>query len=88
MPDVYERDLFAQNIAALPPDDIGKRNISELVEFITLFRTNILSADIEALFPDLYNEHFDRTEAISMYRRFSGEAKTVLDRYPHLVEVL
>jgi len=78
----YERDLLVQDIAALPADDTGKRNISELAEFAAWFGGAQPAAAVEEMFPDLYNEHFNKEEAIAMYGRFAVEARGVLARYP------
>src|SRR5205823_3957614 len=60
----YDRDLLLEDIASLSPDDTGKRNFSELAEFITWFGGEYTNAAIEETFPDLFNEHFDKEQAI------------------------
>jgi len=77
----YARDLLAEDISALPPDDTGKRNFSELVEFMTWFGGTYPDAAIEETFPELISERFDKIRAVSMYRRFAREARGVLSRY-------
>jgi 7-cyano-7-deazaguanine synthase in queuosine biosynthesis len=76
----YERDLLVEDVSSLGPNDEGKRNLSELSEFIHAFRAK---RDRELLFEyiDLVNEQIDPTAAIGMYRRFAHEAHTVLSRY-------
>jgi hypothetical protein len=73
----YERDLLNEEIASLPPEDIGRRNLVELCEFITRFGPDQADAQIEAAFPDLFNQFIDQPSAISMYRRAAQEASQV-----------
>jgi 7-cyano-7-deazaguanine synthase in queuosine biosynthesis len=83
----YEDDLFRKNIAKLPEEDIGKRNLVELLEFIRYFdRCN--DAELEMNFPDLLNPLVDRVQAIAMYRRFAKEANKVLSIYPSVKALL
>jgi 7-cyano-7-deazaguanine synthase in queuosine biosynthesis len=84
----YEKDPFNEGVASLPEDDVGKRNLTELAEFIALFAPSYSDAAIEDNFPGLINEHIDKQQAIAMYRRFSIEARTVLGRYPRLRPLL
>ena len=78
----YERNLFKENILALPSDDEGKRNLAELCEFITMFREEHTLAEYEVIYPDLLNSSFDMGRAIAMYRRFAEEALSVVWKYP------
>jgi len=80
----YARDLLAEDVAALSPDDEGKRNLVELAEFVGLFRGNRSRAEMELLFPELVTTKFDAGQTIDMYRRFAREAIAVLRRYPSL----
>lgn len=84
----YRRDLLAERIALLDPDDDGKRNLVELGEFVTLFEKAASQAEVEDAFPDIVNPHFDAVKAAEMYRRFAGEARGVFDRYPNVRDVL
>jgi hypothetical protein len=86
-PTRYGRDLWAADFARLGPEDIGRRNLSDLVEFV---RTIELStdADIMELWPELYSEHIDAPRTIAMYRRFAGEARTVLGSRPAVAALL
>jgi 7-cyano-7-deazaguanine synthase in queuosine biosynthesis len=84
----YKKDPFGQGIASLPEDDVGKRNLTELAEFVALFGPNYSDAAIEDNFPGLINDHIDKAQTIAMYRRFSIEARTVLGRYPLLRPLL
>jgi 7-cyano-7-deazaguanine synthase in queuosine biosynthesis len=84
----YEKDPFNQGVASLPEDDVAKRNLTELAEFIALFAPSYSDAAVEDNFPGLINDHVDKQQAIAMYRRFSIEARTVLGRYPLLRPLL
>jgi len=79
----YERDLFAEDLASLPPTDEGKRNLAELAEFALAFSTQS-NGELMFSYVDLINEHIDGDAAIEMYRRFSLEAINIFGRYPHL----
>jgi 7-cyano-7-deazaguanine synthase in queuosine biosynthesis len=83
----YARDLWAEPVVALPPEDDGRRNIVDLAEFATRFAR----ADNEELmseYPELYSHAFDGNAAIAMYKRFAIEAVGVLRRYPNLAPLL
>ncbi len=77
----YARDVWANDIAGLPPDDDGRRNFADLAEFIVRFET-ATNEELMSEFPDLLSENFDAHEVIEMYSRFAREARTVLARYP------
>jgi hypothetical protein len=83
----YERDLLAEDIASLAPDDEGKRNAVELAEFVYTF-TSRSEAELLSDYPDLISENINFDDAIAMYRRFAGEAQRVLNRYPGIAGVL
>lgn len=55
----YRRDLFIEDIGELPADDVGKRNLLELGEFIKNFEGDNTQANYELLFPELVNNHFE-----------------------------
>jgi 7-cyano-7-deazaguanine synthase in queuosine biosynthesis len=76
----YARDLLGLDINALATNDEGRRNVTELAEFAYTFDSR-RDAEIEFDYPDLFNVHIDRDQAIAMYRRFAGEARQVLDKY-------
>jgi 7-cyano-7-deazaguanine synthase in queuosine biosynthesis len=84
----YKRNLMTENVAALHPDDEGKRNLVELAEFITLFEHNHPQAFLEDVYPDLINRYIDATKAVEMYRRFATEARAVFNCYPQLRDFL
>lgn len=86
----YKRDLFNESVGLLPPDDTGKRNMDDLLEFISHFRnyTPRKKDDLLEIFFELYNDHFDQDKVIQMYVRFSKEAFGVLSKYPTLTKLL
>jgi len=84
----YVRDLFVEDIGALSVDDVGKRNLTELCEFITWFGGEYTDAELRDEFPDLINEHVDAQQAIAMYRRSAGEAREVLRGYQNVQRIL
>jgi 7-cyano-7-deazaguanine synthase in queuosine biosynthesis len=86
----YKRDLFNESVESLPPDDTGKRNLDDLVEFISHFRkyTPRKKDDLLETFFELYNDYFDQDKVIQMYVRFSKEAVGVLSKYPALTKLL
>lgn len=86
-PTRYARNLWVEPIGQLGPDDTGRRNVVELTEFIYRFRTESDESLLSA-FPELLSEDFDGVAALGMYRRFAGEAHTVLARYQALGELL
>lgn len=77
----YARDVWAEDIAGLPPDDDGRRNFAELGEFIVRFERST-NEELLSEFPDLISDSFDTLGVIEMYRRFASEARTVLARFP------
>lgn len=83
----YERDILNENVAALPPTDEGKRNVSEIGEFAYAFSSQT-DADLMFNYLDLINEHFDLSAAIDMYRRFAREAEAVFNRYAGVKPIL
>lgn len=78
----YERDILREHVSTLRPDDEGKRNLVELLEFVSTFGEARPRAELEMMYPELLNEEIDAPLAIEMYRRFAGESLNVLDRYP------
>jgi 7-cyano-7-deazaguanine synthase in queuosine biosynthesis len=78
----YERDILREHVSTLQPDDEGKRNLVELLEFVSTFGEARPRAELEMMYPELLNEEIDAPSAINMYRRFAGESLKVLDRYP------
>lgn len=84
----YQRDLLGENLDRVAPDDDGKRNLVELGEFVQVFASNRSQAEVESLYPDLVNPHFDAIQATSMYNRFAREARAVFQGYPHVNRLL
>ncbi len=83
----YERDLLAQDVGILGPEDDGKRNLVELGEFVATLAAGS-QASLEDDYPDLINGHIDRIQAVAMYKRFAAEAQGVFGRYPHVEALL
>jgi hypothetical protein len=81
--DEYERDIFGKDSKNLPHDDLGKRNLVELAEFVGHFSGALSKSDAELLenYPELFNEHLDRARAIAMYKRFAKESVSVMRKY-------
>lgn len=84
----YKRDLLAEDVAAAPADDEGKRNLVELAEFARIFESGLPQVELEDTFAELVNPHIDAERAVAMYRRFAAEARAVFDRYPNVRDLL
>jgi hypothetical protein len=84
----YKRNLMMENVAALHPEDEGKRNLVELAEFITLFEQNHPQAFLEEVYPDLINRYINAEKAVEMYSRFAAEARAMFNCYPQLRDFL
>jgi 7-cyano-7-deazaguanine synthase in queuosine biosynthesis len=78
----YKRDILREQVSSLTPDDEGKRNLVELIEFVSVFGEPRPQAELEIMYPELFNEEIDASLAIEMYRRFAGESRDVFNRYP------
>ena len=86
-PTRYNRDPWGENIVSLPPGDEARRNLADLTELVRRFERD----DDEAIlseWPELYYEGINAAEVISMYRRFSTQARSVLGRYAGLGPLL
>jgi 7-cyano-7-deazaguanine synthase in queuosine biosynthesis len=80
----YKRDMFRADIGSLPPDDAGKRNLTDMLEFIARFHGPHAmknEQDLTVEFPELFNPFVDRQKTIAMYRRFAKSATQVLTGY-------
>jgi len=77
----YDRDVLAEDIAALDEDDLAKRNFVDLAEFISRFAANRTADQLLTDYPELAEDSVDMDRAVKMYRRFANEALTVLRRY-------
>ncbi len=86
-PTAYARDVWNENVRSLPPEDDGRRNLMDLVEFIRRFQTET-GEELMSEFPELYSENMDAEAVIAMYRRFANEAAHVLGGYPHVVPIM
>lgn len=84
----YQTDLFIKDVAQLPSNNQGKRNLGELGEFVKLFEIGLPHAELIMIFPDLVNDFFDAHQAASMYKRFAMEAKTIFNQYPLISDFL
>jgi 7-cyano-7-deazaguanine synthase in queuosine biosynthesis len=81
----YKRDMFREDVVHLPPDDNGKRNLTDLLEFIARFHGPDAvknEQDLSFEFPELINPFVNPSQAIRMYRRFAKSATDVLRNYP------
>lgn len=84
----YKRDILREQVSSLRPDDEGKRNLIELIEFISVFGGSHPQAELEIMYPELFNEEIDSSSAIEMYRRFAGESLDVFNRYPSVKAIV
>ncbi len=84
----YERDILNEDILHLPEDDLGKRNLIDLLEFIHHFSNCQNENYIIEYYPEIVNESFVLKEAIKMYQRFSDEALKVFAKYPKVMEAM
>lgn len=83
----YQRDIFGEDIGGLLPNDEGKRNLIDLLEFVYQFNSSSSQASLEHLYPELVNERIDAVRAVEMYRRFAAEAHSVIERYQSIREL-
>ena len=84
----YNTDLFIQDIAKLPEDDDGKRNLVEVADLVLQFLSGASNESLIAEYPDLVNEHIDANAAVDLYRRFADEAMGVFSNYPGVLACL
>jgi 7-cyano-7-deazaguanine synthase in queuosine biosynthesis len=87
----YHRDLLAENVGSLNADDLGKRNLMDLCQFIGLFDgPNRLRSEQDVCyeFPELFEREISKSEVIEMYRRFAKESFAVLKKYKYLKKLL
>lgn len=82
--DEYGVDLLNTDLDTLGPEDDGKRNLMDFLEFLTTFKTYNASRKEEFMmsFPELYNEAIDSDQALNMYHRVATESLAVFSRYP------
>jgi 7-cyano-7-deazaguanine synthase in queuosine biosynthesis len=86
-PTRYRREIWAERVGELPPGDDGRRNAMDLCEFVKRFELEN-DQDLMSIFPELYSPHINASDAIEMYRRFSGEARSVLSNYAPMAALL
>ncbi len=86
-PTVYARDPWNEDYSQLDPADDARRNLADLTEFVAHFDGDT-NEEIMSQWPELYSDTFDSSQVIAMYRRFAGEARNVLGRYPSLAPLL
>jgi hypothetical protein len=77
----YDRDLLSEMVGALPPDDDGKRNLSELAEFSYRFSISDTASLVDQ-FPELTGPDVDLRTAVEMYKRAASQTLGVLRQYP------
>ena len=83
----YQRDIFTEDVAGLPPDDDAKRNLIDLAEFVRALENSPSQAALETAFPDLVNPFIDSERAVAMYLRFAAEARLVFGKHPSIREL-
>ncbi len=86
--DEYQRDILSEEVSGLGSGDEGKRNLIELIEFVSTFEAPHPQAELEMMYPELLNEEIDSVSAIEMYRRFARESLDVFDRYPSVKAIV
>jgi 7-cyano-7-deazaguanine synthase in queuosine biosynthesis len=84
----YQRDILREDVGELSPEDDGKRNLMDLLEFVHIFNSSVTQASLENLYPELINEWIDTARAVEMYRRFAAEAHSVVEHYPLISELV
>jgi hypothetical protein len=87
----YHRDLLSENVGRLGADDLGKRNLIDLCQFIALFegRNRLRSEqDVCYEYPELFEREISKSDVIAMYRRFAKEAFGVLKKYKNVKALL
>jgi hypothetical protein len=80
---VYVRDAWIDDLTKAAPDDIARRNMADLGEFVLRFKT-MTSEEIITEWPELISDVMDAGKVIAMYRRFADEALDVLSHYPKM----
>jgi 7-cyano-7-deazaguanine synthase in queuosine biosynthesis len=84
----YNRDLFEEEIELLDSKDDGKRNFTELAEFVRFFEMTKSNAEIMSYYPELKNDTINAEKVIDMYKRFAKEALDVFERYPKIQSIV
>lgn len=86
-PTTYKSDPWKKDVLSLPSDDLARRNLVDLIEFILKIEKSS-AEEIMSEWPELYSRYFDAYEVIDMYKRFAREARIVLVRYPSMKRLL
>ena len=85
----YQTDLLREEVSSLGIEHEGKRNLVEMIEFVSTFSGSRSQADLESEYPDLLlGEEIDATAAVEMYRRFARETLDVFDHYPSVKAIM
>lgn len=79
----YARDPWSEKLSVAKPDDVARRNMADLAEFVVRFRGGS-EEEVRSEWPELFSPNMDASKVIVMYRRFASEAQAVLNRYPHM----
>lgn len=77
----YDRDLLTEDLGSLSEEDLGKRNLVDIIEFAQRFKKATSALYVVEHFPEIVNPHVDQSAAIGMYRRFADEALGVFAKY-------
>lgn len=80
----YHRDVWSEDVSRLTHEDVGRRNLIDLLEFVVKLE-KLSNEDMLNEWPSLYSANINKAEVIDMYRRFSVEARTVLMQYANIV---
>ncbi len=86
--DEYSRDILVEDLSSLPTTDDGKRNLTELLEFVRQFDGSRTTQELVVTFPEVLNPPIDPDKAIDMYKRFAVEAKEVFGQYTSIQRVM
>ncbi len=86
-PTTYNRNLLIESVAALDPDDQGRRNLADLAEFVVRIE-NGSEIDIMDQWPELHSAYINPGNVIAMYKRAASEARNALSRYRNLAPLL
>lgn len=82
-PTAYGRDPWAEPGLGRTSDDVGRRNLVDLVLFARMIQSLDENGVIEA-WPELFSVNIDAPAVIGMYRRFADQTLAVLGRYASL----
>jgi 7-cyano-7-deazaguanine synthase in queuosine biosynthesis len=86
-PTAYARDPWIETFSKLQPDDVARRNLSDLAEFARVFQMG-KDEELMSVWPDLYSSDINAPEVILMYRRFAQDVKEIFSRYTALQPLL